>query len=673
MTDKGKTKAQLLDEVRALRQQVTDLRGERSLPGRKRAADALQHAAAEVAEWTRRYEAAVQATGQVLYDWNSQTDAVLWDGNTEQMLGYTHDELPGTLAECMALVHPADRAAFAQEIVRTRTTKSGFQLIYHLRRKDGAYITVEDKGHFFVDRTGTSDRMVGFLVDITERQRTEDALRVSEERYRSLFENANDAIVTFTLEGIVTSVNRGLEAMLGWSREELLGQHYRKFVTPASVAVGEERTRRFLAGERLPSIFEAEHVAKDGRVVPVEVRTRPIRDRAGQPIGFQGIYRDLTERKRAEEALRRSAEHFRALVEQALDFVVVLTQEGTIRYESPAMTRMLGYTPEERVGRHGFEHIHPADLPQVRETFTRVLQSPEATAALEFRIQHKDGAWRTLEAVGTNLLADAAVAGVVVNCRDTTERTRMEEELRQAKEAAEAATRAKSEFLATMSHELRTPLAVVLGYTELLLEDTFGPLKEEQAASLRHIDRSARELHNLITAVLDLSRLDAGRLPLDWRETQVGAVLQEVQAETHRLQEQMALQFVWEIEEGLPVLYTDPDKLKIVLKNLLDNAVKFTASGSITVAARRHQGGVEIRVTDTGTGIPREALDTIFEPFRQLEHAATRQHGGTGLGLHIVKRLLEVLGGTITVESEVGQGSTFRVWLPMGKSLEAKG
>src|SRR5262249_43626068 len=161
--------------------------------------------------------------------------------------------------------------------------------------------------------------------EIAERKRVEEALRESEERYRNLFENANDAIVTFTLEGTVTNVNRGLEAMLGWSREELLGQHYRKFVTPTSVALGEERTRRFLAGERVGSIFEGEQVRKDGSVVPVEVRTRAIRDREGRPIGFQGIYRDISARK--------------ALERQRADFLAMLTHD----IRNP-LAVILGYT-----------------------------------------------------------------------------------------------------------------------------------------------------------------------------------------------------------------------------------------------------------------------------------------------------------------------------------------
>src|SRR5262245_29786617 len=181
-----------------------------------------------------------------------------------------------------------------------------------------------------------------------------------------------------------------------------------------------------------------------------------------------------------------------------------------------------------------------------------------------------------------------------------TARKRMEAELQQAKETAEVANRIKSEFLATMSHELRTPLSVVLGYTELLLEDTFGPLVKRQADALSRIDRSAHELLDLVTAVLDLSRLEAGRLPFTLQTTEVEGLLQEVQAETRRLQEQARLTFVWEIEKDLPTLDTDSGKLKVVLRNLLGNAVKFTKEGGITVAARSREGGVEFSVTDTG-------------------------------------------------------------------------
>jgi PAS domain S-box-containing protein len=758
----------------------------------------------------------------------------------ERVLGYTSEDSVGT--EGFGFVHPDDvseaMTAFAEAV-----TKPGVTLYrgdYRLRHRDGSWRVVECVGKNLL----TNPAVQGIVVncrDITARRQAEDALRESEARYRELFENANDAIVTFTLEGIVTSVNRGLEAMLGWSREELIGQHYRKFVTPASAALGEERTRRFLAGERPPSIFEGEQIRKDGRVVPVEVRTRPIRDREGKPVGIQGIYRDLTARKQAEEALHRSAAHFRALVEHALDFVVVLNRDGTVRYESPAVARMLGFTPQEREGRSGFEHLHPADVPQVRQTFAQIITIPGATVFLEFRARHKDGSWRTLEAVGTNLLDDPVVAGVVVNYRDITERKRMEEALHQAyaelerhvqdrtaelsqanaalrqeiahrqrleaalqeernllevtltsigdgvittdataaltfmnavaeqltgwssqeavgreigevfpllhehtgqpvedpvgkvlrekvvvglanhtvlaardgrmvpiadngapirdqdgrvhgavvvfrdvtesrqaeaalrqakeaaeaaQEAAEAANRAKSEFLATMSHELRTPLHVILGYINLLLDGGVGELSVAQVETVRRIERNAQVLFELINMVLDLNRLEAGRLPVEVAAVGVAQLLADIKGEMQGLWDQSELAVEWLVAPGLPALHTDPDKLKVVLKNLLSNAVKFTKAGSISIAAREHCGGIEISVSDTGIGIPPEALTLIFEPFRQVDSSATRRYRGSGLGLHIVQRLLELLGGTIAVESEVGRGSTFRVWMP---------
>jgi signal transduction histidine kinase len=219
-----------------------------------------------------------------------------------------------------------------------------------------------------------------------------------------------------------------------------------------------------------------------------------------------------------------------------------------------------------------------------------------------------------------------------------------------------------------MSHELRTPLSVVIGYTDILSEGTFGPLMEQEASALRMIRRNAFELLDLITAILDLSRLEAGRLPLEIKEIQMPALLEEIKAETQGVWEQSKLAFVWNITDKLPLLRTDPGKLKMVIKNLIGNAVKFTEQGSIAVEAHGQQGGIAISVSDTGIGIPPAEVQNIFEPFLQVERSTTRRYGGIGLGLHIVRRLLEMLGGTVEVQSTVGHGSTFRVWIPSGRS-----
>jgi signal transduction histidine kinase len=248
------------------------------------------------------------------------------------------------------------------------------------------------------------------------------------------------------------------------------------------------------------------------------------------------------------------------------------------------------------------------------------------------------------------------------------EAKRAAEALLRAKEEAEAADRAKTEFLATMSHELRTPLNTIWGYTQLFLSEALGALTSDQLEVLRRVDKNAKELLDLISAVLDVSRLEAGRLPVDLREVRVAELLQEVEAETQEIREQTSVASVWKVQKGLPPLCTDPGKLKVVIKNLIGNAVKFTEKGSITVDVHSYGSGIEIDVIDTGVGISADELAVIFEPFRQLESAKTRRFGGTGLGLHIVKRLLELLGGRITVESEVGRGSTFHVRVPTSEA-----
>jgi len=244
-------------------------------------------------------------------------------------------------------------------------------------------------------------------------------------------------------------------------------------------------------------------------------------------------------------------------------------------------------------------------------------------------------------------------------------------ELQRLYDEARAASRVKSEFLATVSHELRTPLVAVLGYTELLLDGEFGPLQPEQDNALQRVYYRGQELLEVINATLDVSRLEAGPVALELRTIDTTAFLKELQDELQNISAKDRVHLEWDIPSTLPALSTDPGKLKIVLRNLIRNALKFTERGHVRVQAQPCSGGIELRVSDTGIGIAADMLPVIFEPFRQVDGADTRRYGGVGLGLYLVRRLVDLLGGQISVESRVGEGSTFRVQLPLTRATGA--
>src|ERR1700687_2021525 len=231
-------------------------------------------------------------------------------------------------------------------------------------------------------------------------------------------------------------------------------------------------------------------------------------------------------------------------------------------------------------------------------------------------------------------------------------------------EELERASGLKTDFVATMSHELRTPLNVIVGYNELLLDRVLGDVNQEQSDTLRRMDKRAHQLLELINARRDVSRLEAAQIQLNLREVCVPDLTAEIDTELRDLRLKPGVDFIWRVSSTLPAVRTDRVKLKVVLKNLINNALKFTDEGSVTVSVERRDGHIEFAVADTGIGIPQEAHAVIFEPFRQADSSMTRRHGGVGLGLYIVRRLLEMLGGSITIDSAVGRGSTFRVSLP---------
>lgn len=244
-------------------------------------------------------------------------------------------------------------------------------------------------------------------------------------------------------------------------------------------------------------------------------------------------------------------------------------------------------------------------------------------------------------------------------------RQQAEHELRKAKDITEAILQSRENFLATMSHELRTPLSVVMGYTDLLKDGEFGDLTEQQSIILKRVKKNAGDLLVLIDALLDASHLQVGRSSAIATKVRVGEVLADVWEEMRDLRAASSLEFLYEVQDAEAVFHTDVDKFKVIVRNLLSNASKFTEHGQVILRGRRGDGGVEVYVVDTGVGIEREEVPFIFMPFRKVGTARTRSRGGIGLGLYVVKNFLQLLRGTITVESEVGRGSTFRIWLPM--------
>jgi len=499
----------------------------------------------------------------------------------------------------------------------------------------------------------------------TRQRRATAVEHLQREYWQTTLTSIGDAVIVTDARGNVTAMNPDAQRLTGWSLETAQG----RALADVFVIVNEETrqpvedpVRKVLRTGTVAGL--ANHtvlITKEGREIPIDDSAAPIRDASGQLQGIVLVFRDITARRQAEEASLRLA----AIVESSDDAILSKSLDGVVTSWNVGAERLFGYRAEEMIGQP-ILRLLPEDRHEEEYAILERLRRGERVDPFETVRRAKDG--RLLDmSITVSPLRDARgrIIGASKIARDITERKRAEEALRRAKEAAEAADRTKSEFLSTMSHELRTPLHVILGYTDMLLDGAVGDLPSQQMELVRRIERNARVLSDLIHMVLDLNRLEAGGLPVDVRSVQAAVLLSEVQAELQGLCDQSGLACMWRVAPGLPPFHTDPGKLKVVLKNLVSNAVKFTEEGSITVAAEERQGGIEFSVTDTGIGIPAEAQAYIFEPFRQVDGATARARSGNGLGLHIVQRLLEILGGRIRVESVVGQGSTFRVWLPM--------
>jgi PAS domain S-box-containing protein len=374
------------------------------------------------------------------------------------------------------------------------------------------------------------------------------------------------------------------------------------------------------------------------------------------------MIRDITESKDADIKIAKEILWRRILMEQSRDGIVIIDQDGKVFEANPRYAEMLGYSHEEMQTLHMWDW----DIHYTREQLLEMLRLADSKGILhETQQRCKDG---TLIDVEIN--ANAATFGdrklSFCVCRDITERKQAEEELLNAKLAAEAANLIKGEFLATMSHELRTPLNSIIGFSDILLGGTFGSLNEKQTSYVNYVLMGGKHLLSLINDILDLSKVEAGKMELKYEQFYLSDAVAEINTIIYPLAIKKNIRLDVKVDSQLGMIDADKTKFKQILYNLISNAIKFTPEkGYVIIEAYRSGDSVRVSISDTGIGIAKNDMDKLFQPFKQLNPYLNREYEGTGLGLALVKKFVEMHGGKIRVESKVGEGSIFTFVIPL--------
>src|SRR5882724_4289476 len=499
--------------------------------------------------------------------------------------------------------------------------------------------------------------------DITERKRAEEALRQSEQRYHLLFDSNPQPVWVYDVKSLaILDVNHSAVRNYGYSREEFLSLTIRDIRPPQDVPALLESAAKASADTENAGVWK--HRRKDGTLIDVEITSHPIIYGGGNARLV--VATDITMRKRAEEALQTSEEKARSVVQTAHDAIVSADSHGNITDFNRGAEAIFGYSAQEVIGKpliilmpERFKELH-------QRGFKRYLETGDAHVigkTVELAAKRKDGTEFPVEFSLSSWKARAGLffTGVL---SDITERKRTEELLMRAKEDAERASKFKDQFLSTMSHELRTPLNAVLGFSDLLADERYGPLNDRQRRYIDHIHTGGKHLLELISDILDLSKIEAGRMELTREDVTVASAFSEVISALYPLAEKKSQALLQQVEPNLHV-HADGMRFKQVLMNLAGNAIKFTAEGGrIELAARQVDDQVRVEVRDNGPGIPPDQQQRIFEAFFRLRETGSATEG-TGLGLAITARLVELHGGKLGIESQPGEGACFYFSLPL--------
>ncbi|MGO9303230.1 MAG: PAS domain S-box protein [Candidatus Korobacteraceae bacterium] len=610
----------------------------------------------------------VMSSGDAIIGGTADGTIVSWNPAAEQMYGYPAGEVIG---KHVSMLVPPERMYEMPEVFGKVARGEQIQRFETVRvRKDGTWFDVSLTISVIKDRNGRVLGISTIAHDISLRKQAEENLRKSEEQYRRLLGNLPDVTWTASLKGDVSYLSSNVEQVIGYTSQEFLeqgSQLWFALIHPDDRArVQEKRRALFETGETFDIECRAQH--KDGRWIWVRDRALRTFSQDGK-LFADGILSDITQRKAAETTNSQLA----SIVNSSRGAIIGKTSDGTIVSWNPAAQKMFGYSTNEAIGKHISMLIPPERLHEMPDILGRIAHG-EQVERFDSVCLRKDGS-RVDVSLAISPITDGrgTVLGISTIANDISLRKRAEQELMRAKEAAEAAARAKTQFLANISHELRTPMNGILGMAELALDTQ---LDAEQRESLLVIQSSGSALLRLIDDLLDFTRTESGTLALDSIAFNLHETVRQTLRPLHFQAQQVGLGFQCQIDSQLPdMVLGDPQRLRQVLVNVVGNAIKFTQQGKVVLhvscnSLNAGRAEVLFKISDTGIGVPPEKHAAIFEGFTQSDGSSTRKYGGTGLGLAISSHLVELMNGKIWVESRLGQGSTFcfTIQLPVSEN-----
>src|SRR5215469_1988795 len=611
---------------------------------------------------------------------NIEGKAVFTNSAFQEMLGYTGKEL-SQLQKWAVIIHPDERVSGAQrysKLVQGKREKDEWE--QRFIRRDGRIVVSNARFSLIRDGAGKPQYVASLTEDVTERKQAEEKLRESEQLFRSVFESTQIGIGVFKIDSREHLSNSALHEMLGYSGEELsrLGQ-WDEIVPKEEREPCAQRYAELVEGKREKDEYEQHFVCRDGHMLLGNSRFQLLRDSGGKPQYVVALTEDITEHRRATEALTANEKLFRTVFENAQVGIGIYNIQTGEHISNKSMHEILGCSQEELSQIEQWDRIiHPDERESGAQRYLELIKGKHDEDEWEQRFIQHDG--QIVIANGRfRLVRDAGGKPQYIFSfnEDITRRKRAEAELVKAKESAEAATKSKSEFLANMSHEIRTPMNAILGMTHLALKTELTP---KQRDYLTKTKAGAQSLLGIVNDILDFSKIEAGKLNRENTEFELDQVLENLSSIVSQKVRDKSLEFLVAAQQNLPtVLIGDPLRLGQVLINLVNNAVKFTEHGEIVVTVNSEESvsnrvKLKFAVRDSGIGMTPEQIAHLFEAFRQADSSTTRKYGGTGLGLSISKRLVEMMEGSIWVESEYGHGSTFcfTSWFGIGTALKSQ-